>query len=365
MTMLVLGNFVSAIAALPVFQVYKTNQAITLDGKPTEAIWDKVDSVMRIKIIKTSGTPTANDTSAVLFAKVLFDSTRLYFYFWVDEKYLWDTITGYDAWGLWNQKVAEVFIDDSGDDKNFVEYNFGINGAVADFFGKQKYYANAEAAVGSDQRNCVFQYNSHPGVGIYKKGTLANTGNPLSPFNTDIDTGFGMEIAIPLDSLKRFGPATARVDVLGPKFHVPPRNRDSLRVNLYYAGRKPGTQNNLFWEWSTAAAADFHDTKNFGKFYFIDTVAHGTTTTRAVQSTTKHDQVNVIVSSERLTVILPNERSRVSGMLYDVSGTALPTLNRIEGNRLIMTMDQKLSAGTYIVRVQFDGVSAMQKVVLK
>ncbi|MDB5051315.1 MAG: hypothetical protein JWO30_4386, partial [Fibrobacteres bacterium] len=192
-------------------------------------------------------------------------------YFWVDEQYMWNRRAGRDTLGFWMENSLEIYFDDIGDNKRFLEVNMALNGSITDIYNENKYSGTVN--------NTVLGYDvAGIATGVAVKGTLCTTYGGSAPCNKDVDTGFGLEVKIPFASLKAIGPA--RIDVMGADFHAPPRNLDSCRINLYYTSCAPKTtepdnQDRVNYAWETAVGNDFHETSKFGTMTFVDTVLTG------------------------------------------------------------------------------------------
>ncbi len=277
------------------YTVYKTNEPILLDGKANEPIWSKVDSTARVTFFTSENPgPDSLKNRGGATVKMLWDTVNLYLFISVKEKKLWNRIKGRDVWGLWLEKTIEFFIDDSGDNKDFVEMNFAANNSITDIYQPQPYYAFAGDTTrlpGSPTKDaCVKDYNADIRMGVdLVNTTLCNGFSTDSLCNQDIDSLFNLEIAIDLASLQRFGPN--QVNVLGNNFHVPPHNRDSLKANLYYTGVNPSPVKSMqrdFFGWSLDAGVDFHKTSAYGTLVFVDTLAPGKGNSIAVRAPGKN-----------------------------------------------------------------------------
>lgn len=256
------------------YRAYKTSEPIVLDGKPDEAVWSRVSQTAKLSLALVHGTnavQTSADRSANIHAKAVWDGTALYLYFWVDEKHVWNRRTGRDILGYWMENALEIYLDDIGDNKRFIECNLTPNGSITDIYNEDKY-----SGTGS---NTVMGYDvAGIAVGVAVQGTLCATFSSSASCNQDLDTGFGLEVKLPFASLKAIGPA--RIDVLGANFHSPPRNLDSFRFNLYYTScppkaTEPNNLDRINYAWETAVGDDFHETSKFGTLTLVDTVLTG------------------------------------------------------------------------------------------
>lgn len=265
----------TAIAAAPLnYRAYKTPEPIILDGKPDEAVWSRVTKTAQLNLATAHGTnvvPTRADSAANIYAKAVWDATAVYFYFWVDEQYVWNRRSGRDTLGYWMENALEVYLDDNGDNKRFIEINFTPNGSITDIYNEVKYSGTGG--------NTVLGYDvAGIAAGVSVKGTLCTTFISVSPCNKDLDTGFGLEVQLPFASLKAIGPP--RIDVMGADFRSPPRNLDSCRINLYYTSTapkatEPTNLDRVNYAWETSLGDDFHETSKYGTMTFVDTALTG------------------------------------------------------------------------------------------
>jgi hypothetical protein len=267
---------VSAAASVH-YRAYRTPEPIVLDGKPDEAVWSRVPKTAQLTLAPVqsgNAVPTHADSAAHVYAKAVWDGTAVYFYFWVDEQYMWNRRIGRDTLGFWLENALEIYLDDIGDNKQFLESNLALNGSITDIYNEYKYSGTAN--------NTVLGYDiAGIATGVAVQGTLCTTYSASAPCNKDLDTGFGMEVKIPFASLKAIGPT--RIDVMGANFHAPPRNLDSCRINLFYTScapkaTEPANQDRVNYAWDTDVGNDFHETSKFGTMTFVDSVLTGDVT---------------------------------------------------------------------------------------
>jgi hypothetical protein len=262
-------------ANLYTYRVYKTDGRISVDGKAEEPVWSNVKSTMMLSLVAGQGSTaklTHADSIATIYAKAIWDSANVYFYFWVDEQYIWNHRKGRDTLGFWMENAVEIYFDDIGDNKNFMECNLAPNGSITDIFNAAKYSGTAN--------NTVIGYDIDDiATGVMVQGTICTTYTLTAPYNNDKDTGFAMEVKIPFASLKHIGPS--RIDIPGKNFHTPPHNLDSFRINLYYSScapkaTVPNNNDRVNYAWNTTVGSDFHETSKFGTMIFIDSLISNT-----------------------------------------------------------------------------------------
>src|SRR5437868_6214942 len=99
------------------YRAYRTSEPIVLDGTPDEAVWSRVPKTAQLTLATVQGDNailTDADSAANIHAKAVWDGTAVYFYFWVDEQYMWNRRTGRDTLGFWMENALEIYIDDIG-----------------------------------------------------------------------------------------------------------------------------------------------------------------------------------------------------------------------------------------------------------
>jgi hypothetical protein len=251
------------------YRAYRTPEPIILDGKADEAVWARAPETARLRLATVQGghaVPTHADSVADIHAKVVWDGTAAYFLFRVEERNVWDRRNGRDTLGFWMENAVEIYLDDTGDDRRFLEINLAPNGSITDIYNENKYSGVGDHTVlGYDVAGIA--------VGVDVRGSLCATYAAAAPCNADADSGFGLEVKLPFAALKAIGPD--RIDVMGPGFHAPARNLDSCRVNLFYTScapkaTEPDNLDRVNYAWDLEAGNDFHETSKYGTLTFID-----------------------------------------------------------------------------------------------
>jgi hypothetical protein len=209
------------------YTVMRTLGAIKVDGVFDEPSW---------RAAKSTGPFRANDGSATatsrVEAKMLWDSSNLYFAFECDDTDLTATMTKRDE-HLWEEEVVEVFIDPDGDEKNYIELEVNPLGAFLDLF-----VLTPVVPIPYESYNIPAKW------AVKVDGTVQNS--------SDRDTGWSVELAVPLKEA-----------VTAP--NQPPKDGDRWRLNLYRIERKPKDQ---LIAWSPTLKPSFHTPSRFGEVTF-------------------------------------------------------------------------------------------------
>jgi hypothetical protein len=281
-------------AGLPVYGIYRTASPIVIDGVADEPSWKTADT-MKLRLCQEHAQYARIDRydfQRRVWAKILWDSTFIYFYCYADEDTLWAFHQTRDYWGYWNEIAFEFFFDPDGNGLDFPEAQVTPHGDIADMLSKYGYYS------------CHGSFDLE-GITAAAKvyGTLSSDWRVDAPANGDIDTGFAIEAAIPFSAFgKKFieckfqGSACMQlgdvlpIDITGDKA-IPPCTGDTWRANFFFVTSQPDAQNEpegdignntrKNWCWSLPNGQDFHDTANFGVIRFIDEIPAATTVARA------------------------------------------------------------------------------------
>ena len=157
---------------------YKTNEAITLDGKITEGAWDKVEWTSSFVDIEGSLKPNPYHDTKV---KMLWDENCFYFAAFLEDPHVWAKITERDE-VIFKDNDFEIFIDPDGDTHNYYELEVNAFETEWDLLLLKPYHDDDKVVI-----------DSWDIPGLVTKVHLDGTLNDPS----DIDRGWGVEIAIP------------------------------------------------------------------------------------------------------------------------------------------------------------------------
>ena len=240
--------------------VAKAENVIKIDGELKEEVWNNAtwtDDFIDIEGIKKPKYRTR--------IKMLWDSVFLYVYAEMEEPHVWGDITDRDATMYYNNDF-EVFIDPSGDTRNYGEIEVNAQNAVWDLLLSKPYRTGGK-------------YNTQwdiPGIqtAVSIDGTLNNP--------KDNDRGWSLEMAIPLQPfvMLKNKPRTYPVDGEQWRINFSRVNWDFELVDgQYQKKRDPATQQLLpeyNWVWSNQTMINMHAPEKWGYLQFSEkeTVSH-------------------------------------------------------------------------------------------
>jgi hypothetical protein len=238
--------------------VPKVNGSIIIDGKSLETAWSSAEWTDDFIDIEGEKNPQPYLKTRV---KMLWDTSYLYFFAELEEPHIWANITERDA-VIFYDNDFEIFIDPDGDTHNYFEFEVNAFNTVWDLMLTKPYRDNGDA----------IDYWNIEGL----KSAVNLSGSINNP--NDIDKGWSVEIAIPLEVLKE-----------GSNVKVPPREGDIWRVNFsrvqweteiindnYVKKKAQGTDKNLpenNWVWSPQRAIAMHEPEFWGMLYFSESLS--------------------------------------------------------------------------------------------
>lgn len=152
---------------------------IVIDGKGDDAAWAKITPITDFRLWKTFGKPTEKTTF-----RICYDDQNIYALFECDDKDVFALYDTRDA-NLWESDVVELFFQPSDDSPIYYEFEVAPNNAVFDA-------RMVNTGSGGFRRwaawNCDIRTATHI------QGTLDHW--------EDRDTGYTVEIAIPISTFK-------------------------------------------------------------------------------------------------------------------------------------------------------------------
>ncbi len=215
----------------------KTTEAIHVDGKLDERVWEKAQAVNLSH--KNGGEPQQATT-----VRMLWDDYYLYFSWDCVDSHIWSTMTVRDL-PLYNEEVVEVFIDPNSDRFSYVELEVNPLGTLWDGF----ILNNGLNDEGRVQLTGILAWNSKDiRWAAWPRGTVNDS--------SDTDQGWSAEMAVPLKDI-----------VTAP--NNPPRDGDKWLINFFRidlpdgAGKKGEGQS-----WSPVGEGTFHKPDKFGQLIF-------------------------------------------------------------------------------------------------
>jgi hypothetical protein len=303
----------------PTIIVKKTDQAITIDGSLSEAVWKFADSVA-LKECASGSSPVQRTT-----AKVLWDASNLYVAVIAYDKDIWATLTTHDG-NLYTEEASELFIDPDRDGKNYFEYEVNCRNATLDIFMPAPWSTGATGDLGWTSANSAFKTVAH--------GTINNP--------ADVDTMLVIEEKIPFADLK-----TSSYTAQAPKHGT------QYSVNIYRIDGRQTKEMSCFSPVGGNPSPDFHTPAKFGIFQFTDSLARNPTSVRLPRQTIKESAIGISVAcsqsaneiAARYTLSCPGP---VSAALYDFRGVCIAKAHgTAERSALAFSFPAGISGGTY------------------
>lgn len=232
---------------------YRTTGEIIPDGNLTEADWMAAPWTDDFVDIEGKAKPEPRFKT---HARMLWDSTCLYIAAQLEEPHLWarlrqrDTIIFYDH-------DFEVFIDPDGDTHGYYELEVNAFGTAWDLLLPKPYRDGGPAINSWDIQGLK--------VGISHQGTINDPG--------DIDTGWTVELALPLDVLREYS-GSASTPVAGDQWRINFSRVEwrtvvtdgSYRKEIDPATGKSYPEDN--WVWSPQGRINMHMPEMWGYIQF-------------------------------------------------------------------------------------------------
>ncbi|GAF69562.1 unnamed protein product [marine sediment metagenome] len=219
------------------YVVKKAVSPITIDGRLSEPEWEEAALTERF-VYYVNGSATVLSTQG----KMLWDDQYLYVAFICEDPDVWATLKNHDD-HLWNEEVAEMFIDPDGDGLNYLELQVNPLGTLMDLLMSKAY---------SDGGKSDFDWNLNGfTAGIFVDGTL----NDIN----DNDIKWVCEVRLPFENMAFSAPA----------MDFPPKDGDSWRLNLYrydYGG--DDRKDTELSAWNRTDSRGFHAPDKFGRIIF-------------------------------------------------------------------------------------------------
>ena len=234
---------------------YYTATRPVIDGSGQDPIWQKAAWTEDFTDIEGNLRPRPTYRTRT---KMLWDKENLYIYAELEEPDLWSTLRQHDT-VIYDDNDFEVFINPSNDTHNYFELEFNALGTEMDLFLPKPYRNGGNALLSWDAQGLI--------SAVQTKGTMNRPG--------DTDTGWSVEMAIPLRSLGFWGD---KLPVDGSKWRINfsrvEWDRD-VKDGQYVPRLRPGSLRRLpehNWVWSPQGIIDMHAPEKWGYLQFS---AHG------------------------------------------------------------------------------------------
>ena len=217
----------------------RVSGTIEIDGQLDEPEWQNAQFTETFVPYNEDYTPRFPTK-----VQMLWDDNNLYIAVTMTDEDVWATYTQHDAY-LWEEEVAEVFIDPDGDGLNYMELQANPLGTTLDLLMSKAYSEG-----GSSDFDWTLDGFS---VGIGVDGTLND--------QSDTDTKWICEIALSFNGMS----STA------PSMNFPPESGDIWRLNVYrYDYDRTDDWRNELTGWNKTDSRGFHAPDKFGRVVFSD-----------------------------------------------------------------------------------------------
>ncbi|MBS1669607.1 MAG: carbohydrate-binding family 9-like protein [Bacteroidetes bacterium] len=163
------------------YTVLKIADQIDIDGKDDEKVWAQAKWTEDFSDIETGVITGVNNRAR---CKMIWDDTYLYVYVEIKEANLWATLTKHDT-EVFQDNAFEMFICPNGNNFNYVEFQINGFGTVWDLYLPKPYRNGGKGLTNWDIKGL-------------KKAVRLN-GSINNP--NDVDTGWSIELAIPLNAV--------------------------------------------------------------------------------------------------------------------------------------------------------------------
>jgi hypothetical protein len=224
---------------------------IKVDGNLNEYDWKQAVLISDFEDIEGAAKPKPTYSTSV---KMMWDSQYLYIGAVLEEPHLWGTLKKHDDI-IYRDHDFEVFIDPMGDGEQYFEIEINVLGTIMDLFMNKPYKKGGTFDMG---------WNT---TGIQSKIIANGTIND----NTDIDSGWTLEMAIPFTAISRIQrPATPsstnpwRINFSRVQWTLEPDGK-SYRKKLNQ-NNKPISEHN--WVWNPTGVIDMHVPVKWGYLLF-------------------------------------------------------------------------------------------------
>ena len=233
------------------YKARMVKQPIKVDGKLNEHDWKQAVLISDFEDIEGANKPKPAFRTTV---KMMWDSQYLYIGAVLEEPHLWGTLKKHDDI-IYRDHDFEVFIDPMGDGEQYFEIEINVLGTIMDLFMNKPYKKGGTFDM---------EWNT---TGIQSKVIANGTIND----NSDIDSGWTVEMAIPFTAISRnnriASPSTTnpwRINFSRVQWTLEP-DGTSYRKKLNQ-NNKPISEHN--WVWNPTGVIDMHVPVKWGYLYF-------------------------------------------------------------------------------------------------
>jgi hypothetical protein len=241
---------------------YRTANPVTIDGLMVEPDWQKAEWTEYFRDIEGSLKPEPRLNTRV---KMLWDNKNLYIAAQLEEPHIWASLEERES-VIFFDPDFEVFIDPDGDTHHYLEFEMNALNTQWDLLLLKPYRDDIVNNVAIDNWNINGIRSA-----VYIDGTLNNPG--------DIDKGWTLEIAIPLDALLELS-ATSKIPVAGEQYRLNfsrvewivdiTEGKYTKRSQLTETKEKSMPEDN--WVWSPQGVIAMHQPETWGFLQFSELI---------------------------------------------------------------------------------------------
>jgi len=235
------------------YNVQKTNQPITIDGKDSEEAWQAIPFTHDFMDIegKVEKKPTYQTQ-----IKMLWDDKNLYIYAKLDEPHIWGDLTQHDEI-IYHNNDFEIFIKPHENQPTYFEIEVNTLNTILDLLMTKPYKIGGEAMLHWDVK------------GLQSAVYIEGTNNDAK----DIDKYWAVEMAIPFTALQSFGrKATPNINEYWRINFSRVQWQHELKEGKYSRKKENGKlvpEKN--WVWSPIGIIDMHLPQQWAYLRFTDT----------------------------------------------------------------------------------------------
>lgn len=219
------------------YVIPKASGPITIDGRADEADWKRAKESPAFT--DAEGSPAVEGETR---ARMLWDDENLYVFVSAKDKDVYSQYTEQDD-PMWREDVIELFIDADRNRRGYVELQVNPNNAHFDAWFATTRAGPSDPAWTAGMRSAV-------------------TVHGTSDARDDEDTGWDVEIAIPLAAVKGKNEAM--------KVSIPPRVGDRWRLNVVRVDKPEDAEHPSVASWNPITYQDFHALDRMLEVVFAD-----------------------------------------------------------------------------------------------
>ena len=233
------------------YNALMVKRPIKVDGKLKEHDWKQAVLISDFEDIEGANKPKPTFRTTV---KMMWDSQYLYIGAVLEEPHLWGTLKKHDDI-IYRDHDFEVFIDPMGDGEQYFEIEINVLGTIMDLFMNKPYKKGGTFDMGWNTNGMLSK--------IIANGTIND--------NSDIDSGWTVEMAIPFKAISRnnrtASPSSTnpwRINFSRVQWTLEPDGK-SYRKKLNQ-NNKPISEHN--WVWNPTGVIDMHVPVKWGYLLF-------------------------------------------------------------------------------------------------